>query len=319
MEKISIIVPIYNIEQYIEECIKSIVEQTYSNLEIILVDDGSTDNSGIICDKYAKQDNRIIVIHKNNEGVSSARNAGINASTSELISFIDGDDYVEKEFIAILYDIICSTGADISACCSFGVRKQLLRTEYSKETTIIYNVRGVLKNILENGDFGTGPCNKLYRKKIFTKVKFPQGKVYEDLYVLPSILKQTNSLAYNPVQKYFYRYTLNSSTNREFSLKKFDIINAMELMLKFVEEETPEYTYLAIDMALDSYASIALQMIKAGKDSDRLNTAFNNMVKKNNLHFFKAKISLKKKCFICLWMLLGKKINNMLVRKILEA
>ena len=174
-EKISIVVPIYNVEKYLERCIKSIINQTYKNLEIILVDDGSKDNCYNICEIYKKQDNRIVVIHKENGGLSDARNVGLLNSTSELICFIDSDDYVQKDYIEMLYNNLIEFKADISVC-GFSHEREGQKSKYEKrEYTETYDSQEALKKMINlNSNFSVCAWNKLYRKKLFDNIEYPK-------------------------------------------------------------------------------------------------------------------------------------------------
>ena len=182
-EKISVIVPVYNVEQYLERCVESIVNQTYKNLEIILVNDGSTDNSGELCDELAKKDNRIKVVHKENGGLSDARNNGERESTGEYIIFIDSDDYIHHEMLNTLYNQIVEKNADVSIC---GVMNVYSNSETPQCSDInmdfVCDKEGFLKEYLIGEKIPGSICNKLLKKSIADKLEFPVGKIYEDAF-----------------------------------------------------------------------------------------------------------------------------------------
>lgn len=180
---ISVIVPIYKVEKYLDKCVQSIVEQTYKNLEIILVDDGSPDNCPKMCDEWAEKDARIKVIHKENGGLSDARNFGVKASNGEYIAFVDSDDYVASNYIEYLYGILADNSADIS-CCGM-VRTENRTTEYYTNDALppvqLLTGRDACKKLL--GELYlvlVTACGRLYRNEIVKKHPFPEGRIHED-------------------------------------------------------------------------------------------------------------------------------------------
>ena len=196
MNLISIIVPVYNVEKYFDECVKSILNQSYKNIEIILVNDGSTDNSGNLCDNYATIDPRIKVIHKENGGLSDARNFGMKNANGEYFSFIDSDDYIDKYFIENLYNALISQGDDckISMC-----RFTRNINDFSNDKSIANKVDSneVLKDILYQNDdslYSVAAWNKLYHKTVFNSIIFPKGFINEDMFVICEVLSETKSV-----------------------------------------------------------------------------------------------------------------------------
>ena len=194
MSLVSIIVPIYNVEQYLRKCIDSIINQTYKNLEILLVDDGSPDNCGQICDEYAKKDDRVKVIHKENGGLSSARNCGIEHATGKYIAFVDGDDFVSKNYISNLFTIIKKYNADISLTNKiyyFEKRQEKKATEYElSEEDLSMESTMLLENILKD-TLPHETCGKLYKAEILKSNKYEKGlSVFEDFEYIIRILKK---------------------------------------------------------------------------------------------------------------------------------
>ena len=179
MSKISVIVPVYNVEKFIKRCLDSIINQTTKDLEIILVNDGSTDNSGKICDEYAKLDNRITVIHKENGGISSARNIGLDVATGEWIAFVDSDDYIEKDMYEVLYKTAIEKNVDICACFFkyLTVDNKILfnLTQEQLDMNGKYNSKEFLELIYKD-EYMNGICvatwNKIYKKNIFTRYRY---------------------------------------------------------------------------------------------------------------------------------------------------
>ena len=200
---ISVIVPVYNVQEYLVQCVESLVHQTYNNIEILLVDDGSTDDSGLICDKYADEYENIYVYHKTNGGLSSARNYGIDKANGEYLSFIDSDDFVDTDLYRILINAIIDNSADVVI---FGFYNY-----YSKEKMVKMNLKensittyyGLDANLRLYTDFSS--CNKLYRKGVFDNIRFPEGKLYEDARTTYRIAEIINSLIVIPEYIYYYR------------------------------------------------------------------------------------------------------------------
>ena len=205
-ELISVIVPIYNVEKYLNKCIESIINQSYSNLEIILVDDGSKDSSGIMCDSYILKDKRIKVIHKENGGLSDARNVGIDKAKGEYIVFIDSDDWIDEKMIEILYNIIKKNNSDISICDYFLAYNEEIQTQ--KEDIEIINLSNIeaLKKIY---DKDLGVCmivawNKLYKRNLFKDdIRYPYGKIHEDEFTTYKLLYKAEKISYTKQKMYY--------------------------------------------------------------------------------------------------------------------
>lgn len=222
---VTIIVPIYKVEAYLQKCIDSILNQTYKNLEIILVDDGSPDNCGHICDEYAKTDIRIKVIHKKNGGLSDARNAGLDIATGDYIYFIDSDDWIASNAIEILTSYIESNNEiDIVAGCAVDIHEEngkILETNYSIKLDTIQTLNKIeaLKNNLLNG---WAAWNKLYKKELFKEIRFPKGKINEDEAVMLHIISLCEKIVLVGQPTYFYFLRPESITTSSFSEKKMD-------------------------------------------------------------------------------------------------
>lgn len=226
---ISVVVPIYNVENYLKRCIDSIVNQTYENLEIILVDDGSTDGSSAICDAYAKKENRIKVVHQKNAGLSAARNNGFKMAKGEYIGFIDADDYVEPAMYEELLHQMLLHGADmaIGNVCRVDENGYLLE-DTSAVTDAVYTKEEMLRKITEeNGVYFVTAWNKLYKREIFDKVSFPEGKIHEDEFVIHEILDCCKKIVTTKKIYYYYVQRANSIMSEEVTLKRFDGMEAL--------------------------------------------------------------------------------------------
>lgn len=210
-ELISIIVPVYNVEQYLEQCVESLIHQTYKNLEILLIDDGSTDASGTICDRYAKQDKRIRVVHQVNQGAAIARNSGIKLAKGEYLAFVDSDDYVHSQFIEILYQIQQACDCKISMCSyqRFNDGEAIDNNSAVDATHKMISTFDALSLLNEwiskDAVAMLIVCNKLYQKGIFENIVFPSKKRREDEFVIHRILAKSEKISVTEKELYFYR------------------------------------------------------------------------------------------------------------------
>lgn len=239
-ELISVILPIYNVELYLKECIESVIGQSYKNLEIILVDDGSTDQSHYICDEYAKKDRRIKVIHKKNGGLSDARNVGIRASSGSYIALVDSDDLIAQNFIEELYGCCINSNAMIAVCAysKFSNKDEISISDYQDITQIVSG-RKLIKQIYlgEAGAYGFVAWNKLYCRKLFDSVQYPFGRIYEDTFTTYKLFLNSDRIVLLNRALYFYRIRPESIMSARVSLKKIkDGVDADASVVKYFYE-----------------------------------------------------------------------------------
>lgn len=239
-ELISVIVPVYNVEKYLPTCLDSLVEQTYRNLEIILVDDGLQTEAGKICDEYAKKDSRIQVIHKANAGVAMARNSGLERATGLYISFVDSDDWLEKNTYQVLYQGLkqyqaqCSVGR-----CVHVVDNGKTLTYRKRKVCSVWccDSREAMKHILQGG---SAIWNRLFQREIFDTVRFPKGRVNDDEVVALYAYERCSRVVFLDRYTYFYRLRKNSITTSAFSLRNLDTYYNAQDNLAFIKEKAPE-------------------------------------------------------------------------------
>lgn len=262
-ELISIIVPVYKVEKYLEKCVNSILKQTYTNLEIILVDDGSPDKCGQLCDELAKTDDRIKVFHKENGGLSDARNYGVERANGEYIGFVDSDDYIHESMYEELYKAIKKTGTVIAECGVTRVYKNTLRPHYEGEDYfLVLDREGYLKEYLENKRlYGSAWC-KLIHKDLAKKIKFPTGKIYEDAFYTLELLKTVDKYTLISGNYYYYYIRENSITTRPFSSKDMDYIEIMELISEYTLNKFPIYKEQLLVRLTFAYISIFNQLLE---------------------------------------------------------
>lgn len=242
---ISIIVPVYNAEKYLDNCINSLLSQTYTDLEIILVDDGSPDRSGEICDAYAERDSRIRVIHQQNGGQSSARNTGLALASGEYVGFVDADDTVEPDMYAVLYEAI--QGRDLSICGARRVREgQVLRKTEKTVNFVALDFDGLYKEVY--GRMNNGVWNKLFRRELAQACRFTEGLFHnEDLIFLLNYLPlaQNGSITTKVAYNYFVRE--GSVTNRNhFSERAFDEVRGKDMARELIEQHYPRLSNSAL-------------------------------------------------------------------------
>ena len=311
-EKVSIIVPVYNVEQYLRKCINSILSQSYKNIELILVNDGSTDNSGKICDEYAEKDKRINVIHKTNGGLSEARNVGIENSTGSYLSFIDSDDYIDVDMIELLYYACVDNDCDIAVCGKYIEKEDgnyYLKNITKKSRVLSKN--DTLKSILLNQLVDVSACDKMYKRDLFKNIKFPKDKYFEDMGTIYKIIDKCNKVYHIRLPKYHYIQRNQSITKSKFDNRYNDMNEHKKDFLKMISKKEYRNIYkycLAFEL------QILLTIINEyhrSSDLDKMNflliydNAYKELRIKKNKFLFNIHISVKKKLMI-IFILMGK-------------
>lgn len=259
--EISIIVPVYNVQAYLERCVASILKQTFSNFELILVDDGSTDNSGTICDRLANEDSRIMTIHKMNGGLSDARNVGIEHARGKYIGFVDSDDYIEPVMYQFLYENIIAYNTDMSCC---GVYNQYLESktpQYKDNINILCNNIEAFGYQLEGKILPGTICNKLIKTKLISKLRFPIGKVYEDAFFTIDLMQSIKTVFISTKPLYNYMHRKSSITTTPYRKRDLDVIQAYENTLNVVSEKFPEIIKQALFRLYWSYFIVLDRML----------------------------------------------------------
>ena len=239
MDLISIIVPVYNVEKYLKRCIDSIILQKYKNIEILLIDDGSTDDSGKICDEYATKDSRIRVFHKKNGGLSSARNYGIRESCGKYISFVDSDDYIDENMLFDMYSIATNKKSKIVSCSFKFVYDN--GKEITKQNPISekkYNFSDSIKEMNKFDLFDMSVCTKLFYKELFADIKFPEGKLSEDYFVMYKLLEKGNGLYF--VSKPYYNYFQRTNSITKSKRINHDFERAAYEQMIYIENKYPD-------------------------------------------------------------------------------
>lgn len=237
---VSVIVPVYNTAKYLPSCLDSIINQTYQNLEILCINDGSTDNSAKILQNYAKKDSRIKIITQKNQGLSSARNTGLKHVTGKYITFIDSDDEIEPSMISELLNAIIKTGSDISVCSMKETypngKVKIFPHDLNQKT---YSTKHALKAMLKEENFNLTATMKLYKANIIKNLKFPIGKLHEDVGFTYEAIMRAKKITFVPKNYYIYHHN-NSSIVSKFSNQKFDLIELTDKMCDEIDQKYPE-------------------------------------------------------------------------------
>lgn len=269
---VTVIVPVYNVELYLERCIQSIMNQTYKNLEIILVNDGSKDSSGTICNQYKCMDNRIQVIHKVNGGLSDARNAGLAVANGEYVSFIDSDDWIELSMIELLLDSIEKSGAEIAIGRRYRIYQDGSRhletfQTYPKEKC--FDVERGLKYLMSFCGYDMSVCDKLFCKKVLQNITFPYGKTCEDSFTTYKIFSQAKRIVYVNQGIYNYFYRENSITRNEKVNEA--VIEATREQLAFINVKYPRLKSAAASSYITALISVYNEYIRRDKVCENCN------------------------------------------------
>lgn len=272
---ISIIIPVYKVEKYLNRCIKSVVEQTYENLEIILVDDGSPDKCPQICDDWTKNDRRVKVIHKKNGGLSDARNSGLKVAKGVYICFVDSDDYVSEKFVETLYNLIRNNHTEISAISFqevFSTKREVVDTVEDKNSEVVFENEDALRQLFSNDTFANYAWNKMYKRHLFDDVQFPIGRKMEDLGTTYKLLLKAKRIAYSAQILYFYYQREDSilhKPNLEFYRDKFELSRERYEKIQDVYPKMKENASFFLEVLLETYP----KLYSSFKDYDWKTTA----------------------------------------------
>lgn len=240
-ELISVIIPVYKVEKYLNQCVASVAEQTYRHLEIILVDDGSPDRCGELCDALAQKDQRIRVVHKKNGGLSDARNAGLNVATGDYIAFVDSDDYIAPTMLEALLSALQQETADIAECnyVCFEDSQEPKAPSISGECSS-YATQQALALLLEERTFKYTAWNKLYKKAVFSFLQFEVGKLHEDVFFTYQAFACCKRIAKLSAPLYYYRQRQGSIMGSAFSLRTLDSLEARVRQYRFIKANYSE-------------------------------------------------------------------------------
>ena len=282
---ITIVVPVYKVEEYLERCVDSILNQTFTDFELLLVDDGSPDNCGKICDEYAEKDNRIFVIHQKNGGLSAARNTGINwfyeQNRSDYITFVDSDDWLHPEYLKILMNGITENHVKISVCDFKRVTAEIPNENYNNINFELNTPEDFLVNHFWQYNYAWG---KLYHKSVFCDVRFPIGKIFEDTFTTYKVLHKCEKIAYTELQLYYYFQNEQGISHSLWKPAELVIFDAMQEQMQFYKEKGLQKAYAKEFELFVHHHAYQIVRIKENK----------NYLKKNKVTLKEIKKTLRK-------------------------
>lgn len=242
MPQISIIVPVYNVEKYISRCIDSILNQTFTDFELILINDGSSDQSGEICDDYVKKDIRIRVIHKENGGPAEARNVGLDVAKGKYVGFVDSDDYIDVHMYEELYTKCQQEKIDICTCGRFDVYEDgsKIRSTFERDDVETWSNKKAIENLLIWNGIDSSPCDKLFKMELFKYIRFPEDKNVEDIHIIYKLIDISNGVVHVGKAYYYYYHRMDSRSVEAFSPKRLDILEIALEIRKFIFIKYPD-------------------------------------------------------------------------------
>jgi len=261
---ISVLIPVYNVEKYLCRCLDSVLMQTYKDYEVVLVDDGSTDQSGSICDAYAARHDCIRVIHQKNAGLAQVRNVSIAAARGEYITFVDSDDAIEPAYLEVLMRDLQQTGSDISICSWSEVSDDGVRTELSwdlKEKGFqVWTTEQAVKSLLYQKGIDNNSWGKLYTRAALQDVVFPAGRLYEDIAVTYQTFLKGKRICYRPEALYLYTSNMTGISRSAFTPRRMDLVDMAEGMYSDIERRFPDYLRAAQARLLRAYVHVYMQI-----------------------------------------------------------
>ena len=284
MEKISVIVPVFRVEKYINRCVDSILAQSYKNLEIILVDDGSDDACPLICDEYMKKDKRVKVVHKNNGGLSSARNAGLAIATGDFIGFVDSDDWIHPDMYAILHKTLVKNKDCQIAECKYQIVSKTVQNVMSDGYSVTkWNKKTMMENFFRvNGEYyNPVVCTKLIRKSILNGFYFVDT-VNEDWEATYEWYKRSSCVAFIDLQLYYYFFNGNGIVNSKFKVSRLGYLEVWDRLVKKAKKDFPEYHSAAVMCRIRADFTLMSQFVLNGpEDSDTIYESIYLSLQKN--------------------------------------
>lgn len=245
-KKVSIIVPVYNVEKYLDKCITSLINQTYSNIEILLINDGSIDSSLSICNNYASRDERVIVLNKENGGLSSARNYGLDNCKGDYIIFVDSDDWLDINFVEQYYKIMVNTNATLIIGGLINVKTRNYNYNNIDLKYSIISKEDIYKRIFMQDNIDVSACGKMYAKSVFDNIRYPDGLLYEDFYVIDKIIEKSIIIAVTNYLGYYYYQRPGSIMYKKFTEASMVLIKKSDELLDFINKNYPGINNYAI-------------------------------------------------------------------------
>ena len=286
---ISVIVPVYKVEEYLDRCVQSILDQSFDNLEVILIDDGSPDRCPAMCDEWAKRDSRITVLHQKNGGASSARNAGLRVAQGKYIGFVDSDDWIEPGMYGSMYELITTNDADMVIC---EMQRKEKKNKSMAEKVELWDQKKCLDHFFRvNGEEDTHCIwNRLIKKEMLKDFSFIEGKMNEDVHACYCFAVRCKKAVYTNATYYHYTFNVNGVTNNRFTIKKMDLLYVWDKVRKLVANEIREYLQVCDRNIERARFTLLAKMYFDGYDKE--NQSLKNVKKKLKIMVRKDLFSL---------------------------
>ena len=310
---VSVIIPVYKVQEYLETCVDSVLKQTYKNLDIILVDDGSPDRCGEMCNTYALIDTRVRVIHKDNGGLSSARNAGMKIAKANYWCFIDSDDWISENMIETMMNIFEKKNVDI-VCCGRILQDSDQAITLSVKENVFLDSQEAIKKSFADREVGIAAWGKIYRKTLFDGIDFPEGEIHEDVAIMPRIFDKARGVYVLSEPLYFYRYNSEGISKGVYN-NKFDVVLRHVLENeKFILSKYPQIKLETQAMVASSCYGMMIKVLKTPNGYEQFNQQFIQYRKYyiKNISAFKRLCCRGIKDYI--WMLVMIGCNSMTIR-----
>lgn len=269
--KITIVIPVYNVKDYLRECLDAIVGQSYTNIEIIVVNDGSTDGSADICEEYVEIDNRIILINQPNSGLSKARNSAIDIASGDYITFVDSDDSIASCFVEKMVNAAIDTHCDIAVCQAYKIDENSRKLEeytHVSADKIIVGSDKCMGEYLGQNYIGATAWGKLYKRGLFSKIRYPEGKYHEDIWTTCKLIGSAEIIAVLSDALYYYRMREGSITNVKFTSRHLDYVESKIECHHYVSKQFPHYYRYTAAGIICGANKILINMVKSGNIKD---------------------------------------------------
>ena len=314
---ISIIIPVYNAEHYLQRCVHAVLGQDYNHFEVVLVDDGSTDGSGQLCDEYAEKDKRVHVIHQQNQGASIARQNGLRNAKGEYVTFIDSDDWVANDYVSKLYDFIVEHHATVSACGVQRVKEnENINFQRTEHQSFLLSFEDLMPRFFKYEFWGFP--GKLYKKSVLSQLTFPKATLSEDYLVMTQLFLKERQMAYTEAPLYFYEYHPNSLSHQKLSKRAFEEFENVKAVYELIKEQEPQYT----DMALANVAETCIKlhlMVLHENDNIKYKHEYNDIhrfLKKYFLEFLNSNVLTRKTIVVIAGLITFPKLTTLYFKKI---
>ena len=282
---VSVIVPVFNVEKYIDRCIESLVNQTYPNIEILLIDDGSTDSSGRICDTWGGRDERIRVFHKENGGLSDARNYAINRVRGQYITCVDSDDAVHPSYVKTLVDVRSKATGKVIVGCAHIIKSETKErvSAHVSESLKYYPEREALKSALYHKVVDVSAWGKLYEVDLFKDIRYPKGKLFEDVYIFADLLNKCDGYIFINKPLYYYYKRKTSIVGSEWNHSKLDLISSVDHFTESIEKKYSDLSEGCLRRKVHARISVLRYMKRCPKDDIQIRNNIIKYIKENGL------------------------------------